>query len=160
MRFHQGHFVLALCILGAGGGLIATGVTANILPSTQEGPFTATVVRVADGDTITVDIPAWQDTPFRRMGLRVAGIDTPESARRYAQCDFEVQRGLAATAYARTLAQPGDTVTFVFLNHDKYGGRIDVNVRLADGRDWGQTLINNGYALPYDGGTKPSWCSN
>ena len=95
--------------------------------------YPATVVKVVDGDSVIVDVPAWAETPFHRMSIRVVGIDTPEKRRPPAKCAAEVRLGLAASAYARTLALP-------------------------DGRDWGALMIAGGYARPYDGGRKSSWC--
>lgn len=55
-----------------------------------------------------------------------------------------------------TLVKPGDRVKLVSRGWDKYGGRIDGEVTLADGRDLARTLINGGAAAPWDGkGAKP-----
>jgi endonuclease YncB( thermonuclease family) len=40
---------------------------------------------------------------------------------------------------------------------DKYGGRIDGSTTMADGRDFGQVMIEAGHAKPYAGhGPKPT----
>ena len=41
-------------------------------------------------------------------------------------------------------------------DRDKYF-RILADVEYDD-QDLGTFLLNSGYALPYDGGTKPNWC--
>jgi len=50
-----------------------------------------------------------------------------------------------------TLVQPGDQVTVVSHGWDKFGGRFDGEVTLADGRVFGQVMIANGHAKPYFG---------
>lgn len=124
-------------------------------------PYQATVVRVVDGDTVLVEVPAWAATPFHRMSVRVVGIDTPERRRPPAKCAAEVKLGLAASAFAHTLVEPGAAVTIGYVGLDKYGGRIDATLTLPDGRDWGATMIAQGLARPYglNGNLhKSSWC--
>lgn len=120
--------------------------------------FQGVVTKVTDGDTVKVHVPTWEQTPFSDQSLRVFGIDTPESHKPPAKCALEITRGKAAAVYARTLLQPGQVVTFVYHGQDKYGGRIDADIILPDGRDWGSIMITNKYAAPYAGGTKQSWC--
>lgn len=138
------------------------------------GPYKATVVNVHDGDTIDVDIilsklGAWRtgahsgastdiDLGFNMhrtsrgivresQSVRVYGCNAPELA---------TPAGKLALAYMLTLLKPGDRVTLLSHGWDKYGGRIDGEVTLADGRDLARTLINGGYAAPWDGkGAKP-----
>ena len=43
------------------------------------------------------------------------------------------------------------------LQWDKFGGRINADV-FVDGADFAQLQIEKGLAVPYDGGTKDSWC--
>jgi endonuclease YncB( thermonuclease family) len=73
--------------------------------------FVAVLVSVIDGDTIKVDVPAWSATPFHEINVRIAGIDAPESKRGQAKCEGELQRGLAARRYARTLARSAGTTS-------------------------------------------------
>lgn len=122
------------------------------------GPYAATVVRVIDGDTVLVNVDAWQATPFALIRLRIAGIDTPESHKPPAKCKAEVLKGQAAAAFGKSLAKPGDRVSFMFLRPDKYGGRIDASVALPSGQDWATAMLSGGYAVPYKGGTKRLWC--
>ncbi|MDB5177523.1 MAG: nuclease [Candidatus Saccharibacteria bacterium] len=119
--------------------------------------YTATVVKVVDGDTINVSVPAWTGTPFNPISLRIYGIDTPETSKQFAKCVKEVKLGKLAQTFARTLVKPGDTVNFTYLGHDKYF-RIDAAVKLPDGTDWKTLLLSKGFAAPYLGGKKSSWC--
>jgi endonuclease YncB( thermonuclease family) len=41
---------------------------------------------------------------------------------------------------------------------DKYGGRIDGAITMADGHDFGHVMLETGHAKPYDGqGPKPTY---
>lgn len=130
--------------------ILAAGVVLSSWP--------ATVTKVVDGDTVAVEVPAWASTPFHAMKVRVYGIDTPETHMPPGKCVAETKLGASAAAYAHTLLKPGDKVTLGYTGLDKYGDRVDGHVFLADGRDLGQLMINNGSAAAYNGGTKRSWC--
>ena len=119
--------------------------------------YQATVVRVVDGDSVIVSVPAWAATPFETISVRVAGIDTPESRKPPAKCVAEVALGKAASAYAKELVKPGAAVVVTYRRLDKYA-RVDGGLTLPDGRDWATVMLGNGMARPYDGGTKSSWC--
>jgi micrococcal nuclease len=119
--------------------------------------YTGIVVSVTDGDSMRVRVPAFAATPWAVVSVRVAGIDTPEPLKSQAKCMDEVALGKAASAYAKTLAHPGDPVTIIFRGLDKYS-RIDGDVLLPDGRDFGSLMLTSGNAFPYDGKTKRSYC--
>jgi micrococcal nuclease len=136
--------------------LAALAVVTHIMaPGT---PFEAQVVRVVDGDSVVVEVPAWAATPFETVAVRIAGIDTPESRKPPAKCVSEVKLGKAASAFAKTLAKPGDKVTLIYRGLDKYA-RIDGDLTLADGRNWATVMLTGGYATAYNGKTKQSWCA-
>lgn len=130
------------------------------------GPYKATVVAIHDGDTIDVDIVLTRigiekrdlDLGFNlhrcsrgivleRQSVRLLGCNAPELA---------TPAGKDALAFIETLVKVGDDVTLVSHGWDKYGGRIDGAVSLADGRDLTATMIDAGHAAPWNGiGTKP-----
>jgi endonuclease YncB( thermonuclease family) len=146
--------------------LLAKGLAA-VLGSMPVGTvIPAKVVRVVDGDTVLVDVTAWRKTPWNPVYLRVYGIDTPEvSTAAGAHCNAEIQLGLAAQAFGRTLAPPGKKIHFVYKGVDKYGGRIDAEVKLTAGttftaaNDWNTIMTTKGFAKPYFGGQKIDWCT-
>lgn len=119
-------------------------------------PYAATVVRVVDGDTVNVDIPAWAGTPFTPIAIRVAGIDTPESRKPPGKCITEVRRGKLAHAFADTLLRPGAAIVIGYRGHDKYF-RIDADVMIGP-QSLADVMIARGYATPYGGGRKRNWC--
>ena len=129
----------------------------SVIPAAAQ-DYPAAIVRVTDGDTLVLSVPAWKGTPFQTIPVRIVGIDTPEKRKPPAKCVTEVKKGLAAQAFAKTLAQPGDLVILTYLKRDKFF-RIDGKVKLADGRDWATAMIASGMAVPYTGsGPKKKWC--
>ena len=111
-------------------------------------------VRNYDGDTITVNIHNVHDIIGKEIPIRVKGIDTPE-------INGECPEEIAAAEEVRDLvtSQISNATTLNILNsdRDKYF-RILGDVQY-DGVDLGTFLLDSGYALPYDGGTKPNWCT-
>ncbi|NLS97593.1 MAG: hypothetical protein GXX96_36095 [Planctomycetaceae bacterium] len=92
-------------------------------------PFTATVVRVKDGDTIVV----LQGTT--QTDIRLEGIDCPELHQAFSQRAKQATSGLTQ----------GKAVTVLPTGTDKYE-RTLANVTLPDGRNLNQELIRQGWA--------------
>jgi len=123
----------------------------------------AEIVKVVDGDTVRVNIARWPE-PFTPVDIRIKGIDTPEHDMLHAQTRCEVALGRAAQDFGRAMAKPGDKVKVIWIvgDQDKYG-RILGTIKLADGREWGSTLISAGLARPYgvNGDLhKQIWCQD
>jgi len=117
------------------------------------------IVRVYDGDTFTVNLPGALPVFGHELGVRIAGIDTPELVSR---CDTLQQRQdekvkalIARQMLVDSLAQ-SNTIRLMDLDRDKYF-RLLARVEV-DGRDLGDDLIDKGLADPYSGGTKIGWC--
>ena len=112
-------------------------------PATPKYTYWATLVRWVDGDTAWLMI----DLGFRMTAttdFRLYGINTPERG----------QPGYAeATAQANALAPAGSTVLVTtYKAPDKYG-RWLAEI-FANGVNVNQTLITEGLAVAYFGGTK------
>lgn len=113
----------------------------------------AQVVKVIDGDTISVEINGIQEK------VRLIGIDTPESRiNKRAQLqekelgkDTEdvVELGRKAKEFTQSLLKVGSKVYLEFdvQQRDKYG-RLLAYVYLPDGRMVNKEIICNGYAMP------------
>lgn len=110
------------------------------------------VVKVYDGDTITIvsRLP-YEDSPYYKFSIRLAGIDTPEIKGKSEQEKIKA-------------VQARDELTALILNKcvelkniqtEKYG-RILADVYL-DNLHLNKWLIEQGHAVPYNGGTKQSW---
>ena len=113
--------------------------------------------KVVDGDTIDVTIDLGFDL-YKKERVRVAGVDTPEKRTRNLE---EKALGLDATAWIKDKlegAVNGDDDLIIRTELDggvgKYGRLLgwlyigDATVSLNE------KMIDEGYAWPYDGGTK------
>ena len=113
--------------------------------------FNAHLVREVDGDTIDADIELGFSV-FMRDRIRLMGIDTPESRTRNLQ---EKSWGMAAKhRLIELLAETDGEFTLVTedMEKGKFGrvlGTIEIN-----GKDANQTLIEENFAIPYEGGNK------
>ena len=113
--------------------------------------FKAQLVRVVDGDTIDADIHLGFNMIMRDR-IRLMGIDTPESRTRNLQ---EKSWGMAAKhRLIELLAETDGEFTLVTedMEKGKFGrvlGTIEIN-----GKDANQTLIEENFAIPYEGGNK------
>lgn len=105
--------------------------------------YRATVVDHYDGDspTLCVDVGFHMTTEQR---FRLLGCNTPETR------GPERALGRLAQQVVRSLMPVGSRVHIHTYKEGKYG-RWLVSVELADGRDLAETLVTDGYALPYDG---------
>lgn len=130
------------------------------------GPYAATVVAIHDGDTIDVDLvltPAGHQKKDADLGFNVhrapAGIVLERQSVRLFGCnapELATPAGKEALAFLESVLHVGDIVTLVSHGWDKYGGRIDGTVTLADGRDLTAVMIAAGHAAAWDGkGVKP-----
>ena len=102
---------------------------------------TVQVASLRDGDTFNL-----KDALYGEMAVRVESIDTPET--RSAQCNREKLLGREAKGYARALLE-GETVTIQTTGRKSYD-RVVGRVTLPDGRDFGQVMIEAGYAVRWD----------
>ena len=114
--------------------------------------------RVVDGDTIDVTIDLGFDL-YKKERVRVAGVDTPEKRTRNLE---EKALGIDATNWLKkkledTIAGDGDELTIrteLVGGMGKYGrllGWLYINEDLVS---LNEQMIEEGYAWPYDGGTK------
>jgi endonuclease YncB( thermonuclease family) len=111
------------------------------------GPYPARCDAVHDGDTLLLSIDlGWdhlissQDFDGKtRLSCRIFGINAPE---------LSTQAGKDALAYALTLIRPGARCTVLSHGWDKFGGRFDGTVTLADGTDFATLMLAAGQAVP------------
>ncbi|WP_428413098.1 thermonuclease family protein [Pararhizobium sp.] len=122
--------------------------------------YVAVLERIIDADTQVYQVGIWPGLT-QEIAIRIDGIDTPEK-RRPANCSDggAAEKALAeeATEYVSDLIQPGAQVLLLDVSLGKFAGRALAQIRLVDGRDLGALLIDEGYAVAYDGGTKTDWC--
>lgn len=119
--------------------------TSIFIPPISQG----VVIKVYDGDTITIaahmPIP---DTPLYRFSVRLLGIDCAEiKGKTVAEKEIASKARLALSTKILN-----KTVELKNVSLEKYG-RLLADIYL-DGIHLNQWMIDNGYAIAYDGGTK------
>lgn len=106
----------------------------------EPGYYNARLIRVLDGDTFEAEIDLGLNIRITEI-VRVLDYDAPETWR--PKSEQERIRGEAATDSAIELLQPG------FVLRATYGrgsfGRVLVDVRLPDGRDYVEVMKNLGH---------------
>lgn len=113
--------------------------------------YEAEVVDVYDGDTITAIVDLGMSIK-RKCKCRLKGIDTPE---KYGKRPGEREAAKKATERVKELLLNKKAILQSTTKPDKYG-RLLVNVWVGD-THINQLLLDEGLALPYDGGKKPDW---
>ncbi len=131
--------------------VLALFLLAPSLGAAAELQIPATILRAIDGDTIEVEAQLWTDT-YKRTVIRVRGLDTPEIR---GKCQAERDGAQAAKAF---VAAQAPAVQLTEIAPDKYGGRYDARVRLADGRDLAAVMVAQGLGRAYSGGRRDGWC--
>lgn len=117
------------------------------------------IKRVYDGDSIYINIPDLPAVFGRNIGVRIAGIDTPEMHSRCVGTPARArEKDLAEKSKSALTSklQAAKVIELTELKRDKYF-RLLATVKL-DGKDVAKSMIAEGYALPYDGGKKKGWC--
>jgi endonuclease YncB( thermonuclease family) len=112
------------------------------------------VVSVYDGDTAQIIFK--HDNTLFQMALRVLGIDTPE---RQKTAGVVKQMAEAARVFAHQLLMTRGCLHYAtFTDWDKYGGRLLGHLQVAcqNNMDFGQIMLQRGYAVPYAGGARLS----
>ena len=125
----------------------------RLIASGLEGPVSARVERVIDGDTIEVRAAIWigQSLIIR---IRIDGIDAPELEARCAE-----ERRLAEKARDYLIQRlSGEEVKLAHIVYDKYGGRVRAEVRDERG-DIGVGMLREKLARPYHGERRQPWCT-
>lgn len=112
----------------------------------------ATVIKVLDGDSITVKLVDCDCLPklYRVQGVRFDGCDTPEKRDKRPEIKAIARE---ASAFTAARIQPGQKILLRDVKRDKYGGRLVATV-IVDGHDLCRELIDAGLAKPYSGGKK------
>ena len=124
--------------------------------------YRAKLDRVVDGDTVDALIDVGFDIWFKKR-IRFKGVDTWESRTRDLE---EKKRGLAAKARTKELLEKVSSKSgyFRLKSHGvgKYGRVLgEIFIMDSEGKQWNvnKTLIEEGHAYVYDGGTKKVFTS-
>ena len=108
------------------------------------------VIKVYDGDTITIasKLPGLKNSPIYKFSVRLNGIDTPE-IRGKNEDEKEIAHKARDALSERII---GKDVFLKNVQTEKYG-RLLCDVYLGN-ENLNQWMIDERYALVYDGGTK------
>ena len=116
--------------------------------------YKAKVLKVLDGDTVDIDLDLGFNIVLASQRVRMAGIDTPES--RTTNSEEKVRGQLSKKKLAEKLpvgswvrieTQKSDS------NDDKFGRILAVFI-MEDGTSLNQWMIDNNYAVLYNGENK------
>jgi micrococcal nuclease len=128
------------------------GLAAIVAKYELEGPVAAEVLRVIDGDTLTVRAKIWIGQELT-TNVRLSGVNAPELS---GDCDEERKLAEAARRFLAERVE-GRAVTLRSIALDKFGGRVVAVVEDGAG-DLGSALLAARLAVPYDGGRRQPWC--
>jgi micrococcal nuclease len=112
--------------------------------------YTASVLKVIDGDTIEVDFDLGFGVWLRNQRIRLDGIDTPES--RTSDKEEKVRGTLSKDKLKEILGKDIRITTKIDPN-EKYGRILGILMN-KDGINVNQCLIENNYAVKYSGENK------
>ena len=151
-RLFDPKFYLTAAMVIAGTGLIvlpygADAVNIGFGARSLDG---CRVLRVVDGDTVTLWCPG-----AGRERTRLVGFDTAEKSD--PGCASELARALQAEWYLRRLIATRSDLKVQRLGRDRYDRRLAVMV--LDGDDVARLMIEAGHARLYGGGRREGWCS-
>ena len=107
------------------------------------------ITHVVDGDTVDLKCEGRQTER-----IRVMGYDTPETY--YADCPAEKRLGDEATERVRRLAASAPVTRVERKGTDRYD-RTLARIWIG-GTDLAETMVSEGLALRYNGGTRIDWC--
>lgn len=113
-------------------------------------PTECSVAHIVDGDTVDLICHGHGEVRGRLTGLDAPEIFDPA-------CPEEARLGRAAATRLREALDLAEEVVPEFGGVDRYGRHL---VRLElDGDDITETLLDEGFAVPYSGGPRTDWCA-
>ena len=120
----------------------------------------ADVLRIIDPDTLAISAPYLPKPLKPELLLRINGIDSPEKGGK-AKCEEEKLLEISAESFVKDLFQKYPIHEITLTDWDKYGGRVLGDVFFPKENTYLSTiLIQKGFAKPYDGTKKESWCKS
>lgn len=129
------------------------------------------LVEIYDGDTFKIITRLCPQEPLFQYSLRLSGIDAPEIKPKANTPDLNIHKkaGIAVRDKLRQLYPIGTIFIVDFEEEDKYGrllGTVWTVTKspfgLGPARKYDnvcQLILNNGWAMPYNGGKKTNFSS-
>ncbi len=121
------------------------------VPTTVDGEYPVEIIRVMDGDTLEVEIDEIQVEGLKNQTVRIFGIDTPETRTTDA---FEKACGNWSKARANDFVSSDGQYILVTEFEDGGFSRILGDIRSPDGVKLSDFMLDEGLAVPYEGGTR------
>lgn len=145
-------YLKGVIVLGLG-GLVLVPTIADLVNAGMKTVSSAQgdcrIIRVVDGDTVSLICP--EDG---MVSARLMGLDTPE---KYApKCLAEFIAAERASWALRTMIQKAGRLSLEQQGTDQYG-RMLVRLEL-DGVDVARAMIRAGHGRQYGGGLRGTWC--
>jgi micrococcal nuclease len=116
--------------------------------------YKAKILKVLDGDTVDIDLDLGFNIVLSNQRVRMAGIDTPESR------TVDKEEKIRGTLSKKKLAEKLPIGSYVTIetqksdnNDDKFGRILAVFI-LEDKTNLNQWMIDNNYAVLYQGENK------
>jgi micrococcal nuclease len=116
-----------------------------------DGPVSAKIIQIIDGDTLLVAATPWPQQTME-VHVRIRGIDAPEI---HSKCTEIRRAGLKARDALQQMISGVSIIQLRGIAGDKYFGRILADVTFANGGNPAQDLLSEGLVRAYDGGRKP-----
>jgi len=116
--------------------------------------FTATALKVESGNSLSVEMDLGFDIKITRT-VRLRDIDTP---RMNSQDEEEAAAGLLVAEYvASVLTDANNTFTIAIHVIAGKSATLLADIFVGEGERLNDIMVNQGYAVKYEGGQKLSW---
>jgi len=116
--------------------------------------YSCKINKILDGDTIVIDIDLGFDIVLSNQTIRLAGLDTPESRTKNLE---EKTRGLLSKKKVSEKLPVGSKQKIQTIKqnntNDKFGRILGIFI-LEDNTNLNQWMIDNNYAVSYNGENK------
>jgi len=133
--------------------LLATPTAINASPN-YGSTFISGITSVYDGDTFRANIADYPPIVGENIGIRINGIDTPEMK---GKCNRESALAKFAQEHTEKTLLSAKVIELRNMKRGKYF-RIVADV-YVDGVNLGEQLVNQGFAVIYDGqSSRRDWC--
>ena len=133
--------------------LLATPTAINA-SSNYGSTFISGITSVYDGDTFRANIAEFPPIVGENIGIRINGIDTPEMK---GKCSRESALAKFAQEHTEKTLLSAKVIELRNMKRGKYF-RVVADV-YVDGVNLGEQLVNQGFAVIYDGkSSRRDWC--
>ena len=114
-------------------------------------------LKTIDGDTIKVDIPGVHPLLGKKINIRVAGVDAPETKGKGVK-ECEKKKGREARDAVAGIVEKAERIDLKNVGRGKHF-RVVADIKL-DGKSLGEYILKKGFGRRYDGKRKKEfdWC--